>query len=135
MLRPLHSLQTILLAGALTLALGALLGDITYSRSFETQWKNFASWLVIGALVLNALVAVWAIVDFARFSDDRHARRVAYLVLTIAAAILGFVNSLVHAGDGWQSMPAATYLSGLVAILLLAATWLGFSNHSARVVL
>jgi uncharacterized membrane protein len=133
LLRPLHPLHAILLAGALPLALGALLGDITYSRSFETQWKNFASWLVVAALMLNAVVAVWALIDFVRLRSDRGAPRIAYLVLVIAASILGLVNALVHAGDGWQSMPAGAYLSGLVSILLLAATWLGFSNYRARV--
>lgn len=135
MLRPLHPLQAIFLAGGLTLALGALLGDITYSRSFEIQWKNFASWLVLAGLMLNAVVAVWAVVDVARLRNDRGARRITYLVLVIAASVLGLVNALVHASDGWQSMPAGAYLSGLVGILLIAATWLGFSHYRARVVL
>jgi uncharacterized membrane protein len=126
-------LHAIFLAGTLPLAMGALLGDITYSRSFEIQWKNFASWLVVAGLVLNAIVAVWAVIDFARLRNDRGSRRIAYLVLVGAASVLGLVNALVHAGDAWQSMPTGAYLSGLVGILLVAATWLGFSDYRARV--
>jgi uncharacterized membrane protein len=132
LLRPLHPLHAVFLAGALTLALAALLGDITYARSFETQWKNFASWLVVGAVMLNAVAALWALADFASSSLDRGARRISYLTTASAAALLGVVNALVHAGDGWQSMPAALYLSGLVGLLLIAATWLGFRDFRVR---
>lgn len=129
MLRPLHPLHAVLLAGALTLFVGALLGDITYGLSYEVQWKNFASWLVVGGLKLNVIAAVWAVVDFVRLRNDRGARRGVYLVLMIAISLLGFGNALVHAGDAWQSMPTAVVLSGLVVALSVAATWLGFSVY------
>ena len=45
-----------------------------------------------------------------------------------AAQILGFVNALVHAKDAWASMPAALILSVIVALLAVAATWLGFAT-------
>jgi uncharacterized membrane protein len=132
LLRPLHPLHAVLLAGALTLAVGALLADITYARSFETQWKNFATWLVVVAEVLSAVVAVWALADFARLDRDRGPRRITYLVAASFAALLGLLNALVHTGDGWQSMPAALYLSGLVVMLLIVSTWLGFGNFRVR---
>jgi uncharacterized membrane protein len=133
LLRPLHPVHAIFLAGALPLYLGALLGDLAYASSYETQWKNFASWLVIGGLVLNAGVAVWAIVDFVRLGDDRGARRGVYLAATVISAVLGFVNALVHAGDAWQSMPAGAVLSALVVILSITAIWIGFSNYRVTV--
>lgn len=129
MLRPLHPLHAVLLAGALTLFVGALLGDITYGRSYQIQWKNFASWLIVGGSKLNVIAAVWAVVDFVRLRNDRGARRGVYLALMIAISLLGFGNALVHAGDTWQSMPTAVVLSALVVALSVAATWLGFSAY------
>ena len=133
MLQPLHPLHSVFLAGALTLFVGALLGDIAYGRSYDTQWKNFASWLVVGGLTLHAVAAVWALVDFVRLRHDRGVRRGVYLGLMIAIALLAFGNALVHAGDGWQSMPTGLILSGLIALLAMAATWLGFAAYRVGV--
>jgi uncharacterized membrane protein len=133
LLQPLHPLHSVFLAGALTLFVGALLGDLAYGFSYETQWKNFASWLVVGGLSLHAIAAVWSLVDFVRLRHDRGVRRGAYLGLMIAIALLAFGNALVHAGDAWQSMPTGLILSALIVILAMAATWLGFSAFSARI--
>jgi len=54
---PLHPLRALLLAGAVSLFLGVLLSDIAYADSDQVQWKNFASWLNAGALVLCNLSA------------------------------------------------------------------------------
>jgi uncharacterized membrane protein len=112
---------------------GVLFGDLAYARSYEVQWKNFASWLLVGGLAMSFVALVWAIVDLARQADDRGARRIVYVASLLAMWILGFVNSLVHAGDAWASMPAGLILSGLGALLSAAAVWLGFSNYRARV--
>ena len=46
-----HPLHAALLAGTVPLFLGALLSDIAYARTYEIQWANFASWLIVGGLV------------------------------------------------------------------------------------
>jgi uncharacterized membrane protein len=125
-------LHAVLLAGALPLLLGALLADLAYSMTFEVQWKNFASWLLVGALVFSGFAMVWAIVDVLRLAAERSAQRVAYAVALLVLWVLGFINSLVHAGDAWGSMPAGLVLSAILVMLALAATWLGFSNYRAR---
>src|SRR3546814_5562368 len=43
-LRPMHA---ILLAGTVPLFLGAMLSDIAYASSYQVQWTNFASWLIV----------------------------------------------------------------------------------------
>ena len=48
-----------------------------------------------------------------------------YLLLLVAAWILGFIDALVHAGDAWASMPGGLILSAIVTALVFAATWLG----------
>jgi uncharacterized membrane protein len=133
LLRPIHPLQAVLLAGALPLFLGVLFNDLAYARSYEVQWKNFASWLLVGGLAVSFIALAWAIADFARLSHDRGVRRLIYLALLLAMWILGFVNALAHAGDVWASMPESLILSAIVALLSIATVWLGFSNYRMRV--
>jgi uncharacterized membrane protein len=48
--------------------------------------------------------------------------------------VLGFVNALVHAKDAWATMPASLWLSVIVTVLALAASWIGYSRlHAAAV--
>src|SRR5688572_14213231 len=103
LLQPPHPLQAILLAGALPLFLGVLFSDLAYARSFEVQWKNFASWLLVGALAIGFFALVWALVDLVRLAHDRSARRLVFVAALLAMWTVGFVNALVHAGDAWAS--------------------------------
>lgn len=124
--RSLHPLHAFLLAGTVPLFLSVLFSDIAYSLSHEVQWKNFASWLIIGALVFGGFALLWALVDLFRRQSGR--RPLIYFVLLLATCILGFINALVHAKDAWASMPEALILSAVVALLAIAATALGFST-------
>lgn len=119
-------LYSILLAGTVPLFVGVLLSDLAYSSSFEIQWKNFASWLLVGALVFAGFALLWGIVEFAR--HDRTDRRpITFLAILLVAWVLGFIDALVHAKDAWASMPAALILSVIVAVLAIAAAWLRLS--------
>jgi uncharacterized membrane protein len=109
------------------LFLGVLLSDIAYGSSYEIQWKNFASWLLVGGLVFCGLAVLWALIDLFR-ADRRRGQPLIYLLILLATWILGFINALVHAKDVWASMPAALILSIVVAVLAIAATALGFST-------
>lgn len=124
MQRPLHPLHAVVLAGTVPLFLGVLLSDIAYSFSYEVQWKNFASWLLVGGLVFAGFALLWALIELLRI--PREARRVLYSLLLLAMWVLGFIDALVHAGDAWASMPSGLVLSAIVALLAIAATGLGF---------
>jgi uncharacterized membrane protein len=123
----LHPLHAVLLAGSVPLFLAALLSDWAYSASYEIQWKNFSSWLIVGGLVFGGFALLFALVDWIR-AGRRRGRPLLYLLLLLAAWILGFINALVHAKDAWASMPAGLILSVIVALLVIAATALGFST-------
>lgn len=123
---PLHPVHAVLLAGALPLFLGALLSDIAYAQSYQIQWKNFASWLIAGGLVFGGAALLWAGIELAR-ADRRDRRPIAYILGLLATWLLGLANAFIHAKDAWASMPTALILSVIVALLALAATWLGFS--------
>jgi uncharacterized membrane protein len=128
---PLHPLHAALLVCAVPLFIGALLSDLAYSSSYEIQWKNFASWLIAGALIFNGLTILWAAVNSLR-AGRLFGGAPLYLLLLLGTWILGFINALIHAKDAWASMPEALLLSVIVAALALAATWIGFSTPCAK---
>jgi uncharacterized membrane protein len=132
-MRPLHPMHAILLASALPLFVGVWFSDLAYARTFEVQWKNFASWLLVGALAIGFCALVWSLVDLVRLAEDRGARRLAFVAVLLATWIIGFVNALVHAGDAWASMPTGHVLAVIAALLSALSVWLGFSNYRARV--
>jgi len=129
---PLHPVHAVLLGGCVPLFLGALLSDIAYARSYEIQWLNFASWLIAGALVFCGFALLWAVVEVLR-RDRRGRRRLGYALMLLVTFVVGFVNALVHAKDAWATMPEGLILSALVAIFILAATWLGFAGTRTAV--
>jgi uncharacterized membrane protein len=124
----LHPVHAFLLAGCVPLFLGALLSDWAYSSTYEIQWTNFASWLLVGALVLAGFALLWALIDLLRADRSWRGRPLVYFLVLLAAFILGFINALVHAEDAWAKMPEALILSIIVAILALVAMWLGLST-------
>lgn len=128
---PLHPLHAFLLAGTVPLFLGALLSDLAYSESYEVQWKNFASWLIVGGLVFGGFALLCALIELLR-ADRRGQRPILYFLLLLSAWVLGFINALIHAKDAWASMPAALILSVIVAVLTVAAAVLGFATLRTR---
>jgi uncharacterized membrane protein len=131
--RPLlHSLRPLLLAGSVPLFLGVLLSDIAYANSDQIQWKNFASWLNAGALVLSGLALLWSVI--ALFGVDRKGRRsVLSSVLLLAAWLLGFVNSLVHAKDAGATLPEGLVLAAVVFALVAAASYFALATGRREV--
>ena len=126
-LRPLHPLRALLLAGSVPLFLGVLLSDIAYANSDQVQWKNFASWLNAGALLLSGLALLWSVI--AVIGDRAHRRSMRFSALLLAAAwVFGFVNSLVHAKDAGATLPEGLVLSVLVFALVAAASWLALDS-------
>lgn len=128
-LRPataLHPVHALLLGGSFPLFLGAALSDWAYSSTFEIQWKNFASWLLVGALLFAGFALLWALIDLLR--DRASRRRLIYFLLLLTAWSLGFYNALLHARDAWASMPAALVFAWLSLLFAAAATWLGFAG-------
>lgn len=137
MQRPAHPLQSALLAGTLPLFLGVLLSDLTYSYTFEVQWKNFASWLIVAGLVFGGLTLLLALVALPRMGA-RGARKALYPSVLLLIWVVGFINALVHAADAWASVPTGPILSGIVVVLAMAAIVLRSYNvdseqrHEAR---
>lgn len=122
-----HPLHAALLAANVPLYLGAFLSDHAYSRSYQIQWSNFAAWLIAGAMVFTGMALLWALVDLVR-KGRRRGRPLLYLLLLAAIFLLGLLNSFIHTRDAWGVMPEGLILSALLAVLAIAATWIGFSS-------
>lgn len=133
MQRLIHPFHAVLLAGTVTLFIGALISDVAYAVSYQLQWKNFASWLIVGGLVVGGVVLIWSLLDL-RHAVLRRAQGLVYALLLLATWILGFINASIHARDAWASMPTGLLLSAIVVLLAIAATTLGFSRPRAEVV-
>lgn len=129
-IRWIHPFHAVFLSGTVPLFLGATLGDIAYSATYQVQWTNFASWLIVGGLAFGGIALVLAVVDLVR-ADRRAWRPLVYTLLLLATWTLGLINALVHAKDAWATMPAGLVLSVVVLVLACAATWMGFSGLRA----
>ena len=123
-----HPVHAVLLASCLPLFLGALLSDWAYSTSFQIQWINFAAWLIVGAVIFTGLALLWGLIDALRADVPRGRSKWIYVGLLAATLVLGFVNALVHAKDGWATMPLGLVLSVIVFVLAVAAIWVGFAK-------
>jgi len=121
---PLHAT---LLAGTVPLFLGALISDIAYFQTYQSQWSNFAAWLLAGAELFCGLTLLFALVNLVR-AQPKRGRPVLYFLLLLVTWILGLINSFEHAKDAWAVMPAGLVLSVIAAPLACIATWLGLTN-------
>lgn len=120
-----HPLHAVLVSGALALFIGSLLSDIAYAKTYEIQWSNFASWLIVGGLVFAGVALVFALVDLLRAH-----RRVPgigiYFLLLLGTWVAAFINALYHARDAWAMMPGGLILSVVTTLLACLTTWVGF---------
>lgn len=130
--RRIHPVHAVLLASCLPLSLGAMLSDWAYSSSFEIQWVNFSAWLILGALMFMGSALLWGLIDTVR-ADVRHGGEWIYVGLLSLTLLLSFLNALVHAKDGWATMPLGLILSVIIFLLAVATIWVGFAKPSSGV--
>lgn len=127
--RPLtHPVHIVLLVSTLPLFLGAFLGDWAYSASYQTQWINFASWLIAGSLVFLGAALVWTVIDALRSDAPRGRAKWIFVGLIVTTFVVGFINALVHAKEAGATLPAGLVLSVITLILAAASIWHGFAG-------
>lgn len=121
-IRPFHA---VMVAGSIPMFFGAMLTDAAYASTYEIQWNNFSSWLIVGGLVFAGVALVFAGFDLARDGRRAYHSRL-YAAVLLAAWVVGFLNALMHARDAFASMPTGLVLSIVTAALACIAVWLGF---------
>lgn len=131
--RSIHPLHALLLAFPVTLFPGTFASDVTYARTAEIQWSNFAQWLNAAGLVFGGLAGAAAVVSYAKRRGTPGARQaLIYGGLLAAAWGTGLIAAFIHARDAFGIMPDALWWSGAAALLALAAAWIGFSDRRLR---
>lgn len=121
-----HPYSALFLPVPIVCFIGALLTDIAYSNSDGTlQWLNFSSWLLAAGLLFAAVAGVLMIIDLARLPQLRSTLGWAAFGLLVLSGIVEFINSLIHARDGWTAVvPTGLILSAIGAVLIATYGWL-----------
>jgi uncharacterized membrane protein len=106
-----------------------LFADIAYWQTAHLLWQHFAEWLLFAGLVFGALAALAGAVDFAfRREVRRPGAAWPHAIGSVVVLLLAFVNSLVHARDGWTGVvPEGLILSAVTVIVMMISDWLGRS--------
>lgn len=121
-----HPYSSLLLPVPIVCFVGALLTDIAYDNSGgNLQWVNFSSWLLAAGLLFGVIAAILMAIDLARLPRLRSNLGWGAFLLLLVALVLEFINSLVHARDGWTAVvPAGLILSAIGAVLIMSYGWL-----------
>jgi len=121
-----HPIYNIFLPVPVVCFIGAALTDWTYLDSGGTRfWSNFSSWLLAAGLVFAAIAGAVMLLDLIRGAAANRALGWATIGLLLAAWIVEFVNSLVHARDGWTAVAGPGLILSVVgALLVVIAGWL-----------
>ena len=124
-----HPIYSLFLPVPVVCFIGALITDLSYLNSGgNLLWVNFSAWLLAAGLVFGVVVLIILLIDAIRGSA-------AWLAfgLLLAAWIVEFINSLVHARDGWTAVAGLGLILSIIgAVLVLVAGW--FSRRAVEVV-
>lgn len=96
--------------------------DIAYWRTANLMWSNFSAWLLFAGLVAGGLAILAGLIDLLRRRTRPMRPSFVSIILFIVMLILAFINSLVHAGDGWTAVvPYGLLLSSITFVVSLMA--------------
>ena len=124
-----HPIYSLFLPVPIVCFVGALITDLSYLDSGgNLLWVNFSAWLLAAGLVFGVFALIILLIDAICGS----AAWLAFSLL-LAAWMVEFINSLIHARDGWTAVAGlGLILSIMGAVLVLVAGW--FSRRAVEVV-
>lgn len=114
--RPLHPLL-VPVVGAFFV--GALLTDLLYIATVNTQWETFSVWLLTVGLLVAACAGAALLFDLASRGTSF---RPAWLrvLACVVGALLELVNAFIHSRDGYTAVvPSGVTLSAVVTLIVL----------------
>lgn len=125
---PIHAALAPFPAVCFTLALAT---DVAYWRTANLMWSNFSSWLLFAGLATGVAAAIAGVVDALLRRRLRLHGGWAHGLGSLLVLAVAFVNSLVHADDGWRAVvPWGLVLSAATVLLVIVTAWLGRSLAS-----
>jgi uncharacterized membrane protein len=105
--------------------------DIAFWQTANLMWQNFSSWLLFAGLICGALAILAALIDLLRPSTRLLRPSLPKILGFVIILALAFVNSFVHAGDGWTAVvPTGLALSAATFVVILLT--LVFTARSER---
>ena len=106
----------------------AFVTDLAYWQSANVMWERFSVWLIVAGLIAAVFVALAGIIDLVvRKQRPAWPHASAY----VFAVLLSVINVFVHSRDAYTAVvPTGLTLSGLVFVILLAATSAGWAFTS-----
>lgn len=117
-----------------SLALGT---DIAFWQTANLMWQNFSAWLLFAGLVAGGLAVLAGLLDLLRARTRPMRPSFISILLFLAMLIFAFVNSLVHAGDGWTAVvPYGLILSAVtfaVSLMAVASSTRKYARLAWRV--
>jgi uncharacterized membrane protein len=128
-----RSVASLLLPIPIVCFIGGLITDLTYRASGGNMlWLDFSSWLIAAGLLFGAIAGLLLLIDAARGAASWIG-----VALLLAAWVDEFINSLVHARDGWTAVvPLGLTLSVIAVVLVLIGGWLAhpaYHRHEGAV--
>jgi uncharacterized membrane protein len=124
-----HPIHAMLVPFPIACFVGTFLTDLVYWRTAEMMWADFSAWLVTVGVIMGWVAAIAGLIDFASNRLIRMQPPAWWHVIGNAVVlVLATVNMFVHSRDAWTSVvPWGLVLSGLVVLVLLFTTWMGWS--------
>lgn len=101
----------------------ALFTDIAFWLSGgDVMWQNFSAWLLFAGLVFGAIGILAGLVDLFRRRTRPLRPGFVSVLLYLGVLALAFIDSFVHAGDGWTAVvPYGLLLSVVTFVVAVIA--------------
>ena len=81
--------------------------------------------MLAAGLLFAVIAGILMLIDLARLPQLRTTIGWGSFGLLVAAGVIEFINSLIHARDGWTAVvPAGLILSAIGAIVIMTHGWL-----------
>ena len=112
----------------------ALMTDIAYWQTSFLTWHNFSAWLLFAGLVFGGIGLVAGAIDMLRRSTRILGPGWAAAIGYIVMLLLAFVNSFVHAGDGWTAVVPNGILLSALTVALAVLTMIFAARRRSRVI-
>jgi uncharacterized membrane protein len=134
-----HPIHPMLVPFPIVCFIGTLLTDITYWRTAEIMWADFAAWLITVGVILGWLAGIAGLIDFL---SNRNIRNLSaawmHLIGNLIVLILATFNMFIHSRDAWTSViPWGVGLSAVTVLIIIFTGWMGWAmvyRHGVAVI-
>jgi uncharacterized membrane protein len=121
-----HPLHPMLIPFPIVCFIGALISDILFASTRDSDWSGGSVWLLGAGLLTGVAAALAGFIDYrgdARIRRIGQARR--HMVINSGVMLLEAINFVLRFGEGPPAVHSGLWLSLLSVALLAYSGWLG----------